>query len=262
MITLVDLSAEYWRNYHGTGSAVKGYDLTLERIDWYGREHPGEVIVCCDHPVNKRKEIDPTYKATRKPQPQDGIDSLRACQERIIAWGMPLVRVEGYEADDLIATLCSQAWPRDVQIIGSEKDFYCLISDTVMLIGRNGPIDGEACRRKFGVGPERMTELLALVGDAADNIKGCEGIGMLKAQLILDHYASLEEAVAAAKAGSLHIRGIGDTLTANLAAWDPESALRLVRLMSDAPVDLDRLLEPIDEPFPEEAANDTVELAG
>jgi DNA polymerase-1 len=254
MITLIDISAEYWRNFHGTGSAVKGYDLTLERIDWYARENPQEVIVCCDHPVNKRKEIDPSYKAQRKPQPKDGVDSLIGCQERVISWGLPLVKVPGYEADDLIATLCEQAWPRDVQIIGSEKDFYCLISDTVTLIGRNGPIDIEACKRKFGVPPERMTDLLALVGDASDNVKGCEGIGILKAQAIIEHYATLADAVEAAKQDSLHIKGIGETLTKNLAAWDPESALRLVRLMRDAPISLETLLAPVDteEAFPEE----------
>jgi DNA polymerase-1 len=114
VITLVDISALFWREYFGRGSAINAYDAVLERIDWYARENPKQLVVCCDHPnrsASKRVAISPEYKAQRKPMPSDGIDSLRACQERLRAWGLPVIDCEGYEADDLIATLCDQAWP-------------------------------------------------------------------------------------------------------------------------------------------------------
>lgn len=256
-LILIDLSATFWPAYFGPGnSALDGYEKTLERIEWYVREFPGSVVVCCDSPVSKRKEIDPTYKSARKPMPVDGVEALRAVQERVRQWGTPVAQVEGYEADDLVAALAEQAWPRDVQVIGSEKDFYCLISDRVTLIGKNGPIDADACERKFGVRPGQMTDFLALTGDASDGIKGCAGIGIVKAQAILQEYATLAAAQGAAQDGSLRIEGIGATLLANLAAYDPAPAMAMLRLMRDAPVDLDALLygapEPTAEPFPEE----------
>lgn len=253
-LVLIDLSAEFWRNYHGTGSAHGGYELTLERVDWYVKEFPDSVVVCCDSPKSKRKDIDPTYKAQRKPRPPDGIESIQAVEQRIRAWGTPVAKVEGYEADDLIATLVEQAWPRETHIIGSEKDFFCLISDSVRLIGKNGPIDQDGCERKFGVRPDQMTDFLALTGDASDNIKGCEGIGIAKAQAILQEYGTIGAAIRAAQDGSMKIRGIGATLLANLSAFDPEPALAMVRLMRDAPIELDALLLglPQAEPFPEE----------
>jgi DNA polymerase-1 len=253
VITLIDLSAEFWRNYFGTGSALTGYDKTMERVDWYSRENPGQVIVCCDHPdkgQSKRIALSADYKAQRKPLPSDGIQSLQAAQQRLGAWGLPVVSAPGYEADDLIATLCDQAWPERVQVLGCEKDFYALLSDRIRLIGPNGPIDAADCVRKFGVEPERMTELLALVGDASDNVKGCDGIGLVKAQAILGAYGSIAAAKLAAQDGSMKLTGIGKVLLANLAAWDPTLALSLVTLMRDAPVSLTALLSGEQE-FPE-----------
>jgi DNA polymerase-1 len=261
VITLIDLSAEFWRNYFGTGSAISAYDKTMERVDWYSRDNPGRVIVCCDHPdrgASKRVALSPEYKAQRKPMPSDGIDSIRAAQERLRVWGLPVVDLAGYEADDLIATLCEQAWPEPVQVVGSEKDFYALISERVTLIGPIGPVDEAGCVRKFGVPPERMTELLALVGDASDNVKGCDGIGLVKAQAILGAYGSIAAAKLAARDGSMKLPGIGKVLLANLAAWDPTLALSLVTLMCDAPVSLAALLSGEQE-FPELTNEPTAE---
>lgn len=258
-LTLIDLSAEFWRNYFGSGAdAIKAYELTIEKIEWYAREYPGATIVCCDSPRNIRKEKDPTYKAKRKPMPVDGIESIRGVQERVKQWGLPVASSDGYEADDVIATLVDQAWPRDVQIIGSEKDFFCLISDSVTLIGKAGPIDADGCVRKFGVTPDRMTELLALAGDASDGVSGCEGIGMLKAQAIFAEYSSIAAAKLAAQDGSMAIRGIGKTIMANLAAWDPEPCLAMIRLVRDVPISLESLLS--GETQPEEFPADLLDI--
>lgn len=241
MIRLLDLGAEFWRNYFATGSGILAYDLTLERIQWYWRDSR-RLVICCDHPVNKRREVAADYKANRKPKPADAIDALVSVEERCAAWGCPLVKCEGYEADDVIATLAGQAYPEEVQIIGTEKDLYALISENVTLHGKAGAIGFAECVEKWGVPPEQMTDFLALCGDACDNIKGCEHCGPGRAAKLLERYGSTGAIKAAAAAGTIDIKGIGEKTREALCAWDPTTALALVKLRTDAPCDLSLLI--------------------
>ncbi len=242
MIRLLDLGAEFWRNFYGAGeSAIKAYDLTMERILWYWRDSQ-RMVVCCDHPVNHRLTISPDYKAQRKPKPREAIESLVSVEERVRAWGCPTISVEGFEGDDVIATLSSQAYPEEVEIIGTEKDFYCLISDNVKLVGRQGSIGFAECVEKWGVPPEQMSDFLALCGDASDNVRGCEHCGPGRAAKLLEQYGSIDVIQAAARADIIHIPGIGPKTLEALKAWDPTQAVELVRLRRDVPVDLFAIL--------------------
>lgn len=240
MLVLIDLGAEFWRAFYGSGSAVKAYEITLDRIDFYRREYP-RTVVCADSPKSLRREWYPGYKANREAKPEDGIDSLRAIQARVLDWGVPVVQCDGYEADDVVASLAAQAWPEHVQIIGSEKDFFCLISDTVSLIGKNGPIGSNECIEKFGVAPSQMLDWLALVGDASDAIPGCPNCGPGRATDLLERFESIEGLRAATDAEILSVRGVGKKTLASLREWDPTLALKLVRLLDDAPVSLEEL---------------------
>lgn len=240
MLALIDIGAEFWKNYFGSRSAVTAYELTLERIDWY-RHVDCRTVVCCDSPKSKRKEWFDGYKSNRPPKPPEAIESLIAVQQRAATWGVPVVQCEGYEADDIVATLASQAWPEEVHIIGSEKDFFCLISDTVRLIGKHGPIESNECFEKFGVLPYQMTDWLALVGDTADAIPGCPHCGPGRATDLLERFETLDNIRAATDEEILEVHGVGKKTLESLRAWDPALALRLVKLLDDAPVSLERL---------------------
>lgn len=247
MVTLFDLGAEFWKNYFGSRSALDAYTLTYDRVDWYWSDSDGRFVLCCDSPRSIRKELHPTYKEKRGPKPEDALDSLRSIQERMAARGVPLGMVDGWEADDVVATLCHQAWPEEVRIVGCEKDFFCLIDDErVHLIGKNGPITSSACVEKFGVAPSQMTEWLAMVGDAADDIKGCPNCGPDRAAKLLTRFHKLDYVLAAASDGSLTkglIPGIGDKTIDALKAWDPAQALELVKMRTDLPINLEALLK-------------------
>lgn len=243
MLTLVDLGAEYWRNYHGTGKdALKAYELTIERLDWYRRE-TGRMVVCCDSPKSIRRDKHEIYKAHREPKPPEAIDSLVSVQRRVAEWGVPVVMVDGYEGDDIIATLADQAFPEEVQIIGSEKDFYCLIDDRVTLVGRLGRIRSNECWEKFGVLPSQMTDWLVLVGDASDGIPGCPNCGPGRASDLLNEFESLAGIMAATDKEILAVRGVGKKTLDSLRAWDSTMAYELARLMTDAPIDLFELFK-------------------
>lgn len=240
MLALIDIGAEFWKNYFGSRSALTGYELTLERIDWY-RHVDCRTVVCCDSPKSLRKDWFAGYKSNRPPKPAEAIASLIAVQQRVATWGLPVVQCEGYEADDLVATLARQAWPEEVQIIGSEKDFFCLIGDTVSLIGKHGPIGTNECFEKFGVLPNQMTDWLALVGDAADAIPGCPNCGPGRATDLLERFETLDGIRSASDEDIRAVRGVGPKTLESLRAWDPTMALKLVRLLDDAPLQLEQL---------------------
>lgn len=245
MITLFDLGAEFWRNYFGSRSALDAYTLTYERIDWYWNDSR-RFVLCADSPRSIRKETHPTYKEKRAPKPEDALDSLRSIQERCATRGIPVATVEGWEGDDVVATLCAKAWPEDVRIIGSEKDFYCLIDDErVHLVGKNGPIKAAQCVEKFGVRPDQMTDWLAMVGDQADDIRGCPNCGPDRAAKLLAHAGSLSGILEGIACGQLiggTVKGVGEKTISSLREWNPEQALDLVRMRTDLPIELVDLL--------------------
>lgn len=242
-LVLIDHGAAFWTAYYGTGgSAVDAYSLTIDRIQFYAREYP-RTVLCCDHPKLKRKEWHEGYKSNRKPKPEDAIDALVSVAERVKAWGVPVVQCEGYEADDVIATLVAQAWPEDVRIIGSEKDFFCLLCDTVRLVGKAGFITANDCITKFGVAPSQMSDWLALVGDAADAIPGCPGCGPGRATALLERFGTIEGIRAATDEEILSVAGVGKKTLAGLREWDPTLARKLVKLLADAPINLSNLFK-------------------
>jgi len=247
MLTLVDLGAIFWEFRFGTGSSVEAYSLTLDKIQFYIRNWP-KVVVCCDSPKSKRKEWCPDYKSNRKPKPTDGIEALESVPDRVRAWGNPVVQCEGYEADDIIAALVAQSWPEEVQIVGSakgcEKDFYCLLDDRVRLVGSVGYITANDCVTKFGVAPSQMQDWLALVGDAADAIPGCPGIGPSKATLLLEMFGTIEGVKAASDEELLALPKFGKKTVESIRSWDPTMARKLVKLLDDAPVSLAELFSP------------------
>jgi len=155
-----------------------------------------------------RHRVYKEYKAHRPPMPEDLAMQIPRVREAIRHLGLPIVEQEGVEADDLIGTLAKEAEGDGATawLLTSDKDFYQLVSDRIVVLSPRGRgaelsvVDRTGVRERFGVAPEEMIDLLALMGDASDNVPGVPGIGeKTAAQLIgkfrtMDHlYASLDQ---------------------------------------------------------------------
>jgi len=177
------------------------------------KHHPDYVAWVHDAGTSFRHERLPEYKATREKLDaelqQDFDRSLSRVEQLLRAFRIPLVAVDGYEADDVIATLAKRAAARglDVVIVSGDKDFYQLIGPHVALLnpGRGGPaaveeqlVTPENAAERLGVPPERTVDFLALVGDSADNVPGVSGIGEKTAQKLIVEYGDLDTVLARA----------------------------------------------------------------
>ncbi len=148
------------------------------------------------------------YKATRKEMPDPLVAQLPLVKELVDVFGLKRLEREGYEADDIMATLARLAERRGTQalVLTGDKDMAQLVSDKVLLLkpGRRPTdrlelLDRRGVEERYGVPPERIVDLLALVGDSIDNIPGVKGIGEKTARKLLRQYGSLEGVLQAAE---------------------------------------------------------------
>ena len=142
---------------------------------------------------NRRHEMFESYKATRQAMPEDLIVQLNILKEMLPYTGYPIYCVEGYEADDVINTL-SQTIDNRVWIVTKDKDLHQLVNDKVQIYDyqKDEVIDREKVYEKFGLYPESIPDMLALMGDTSDNIPGIAGIGPKTAKTLLDNYKNLD----------------------------------------------------------------------
>ncbi|HEX5137811.1 MAG TPA: DNA polymerase I [Planctomycetota bacterium] len=150
-----------------------------------------------------RKELYKEYKATREKAPEEMTAQFPWIKEITEALGIPMLEREGFEADDLIAAATKRALAEgfDVKIVTGDKDMLQLVSDRVHVwdLGKKtGPleIDPAGVRELFGVGPDRIIDLLGLMGDTSDNVPGVKGIGEKTARKLLEEFGTLEEVLA------------------------------------------------------------------
>ncbi|MCK4593290.1 hypothetical protein KAU45_02220, partial [bacterium] len=203
------------------------------------RHQPDRVAFVLDAPGSTfRDEIFPKYKANRPPTPPDLPPQANLLRKLFPLLGWPLVEVPGYEADDAIAALTTKALNSgyEVRIFTHDKDLTQLIGPRVVHIthGRKGEDslrDAGYVSEKFGVGPERMRDLLALTGDSVDNLPGVPGVGPKTAAKLLAAYGDLEGVLSHAD----EVKGKpGENLVKH--AEDARLTWRLVGLAEDAPV--------------------------
>jgi len=180
--------------------AIYGFINTIRAL--MGIEQPTHFVVTFDvSGSTSRAEAFPEYKAHRPKMDEDLASQLPFIDKACEVLRLPVVTARGFEADDVIATLSRQAVERgfDVVIITSDKDLLQLVSDHVSVLspGRDGKpekrYDRDGVIEKMGVPPERVVDLLALVGDAVDNIPGVPGIGDKGARDLLQQFGSLDE---------------------------------------------------------------------
>ena len=143
-----------------------------------------------------RNDIYPEYKAHRPPPPDELIPQFALVREATEALGVAAVDLEGFEADDLIATYTRHAREAGarVTIVSSDKDLMQLVDDHVVLMDamKNRIIGPDQVKEKFGVGPERVVDVQALAGDSSDNVPGVAGIGVKTAALLINEYGDLD----------------------------------------------------------------------
>ncbi|MDC0042334.1 DNA polymerase I [Paracoccaceae bacterium] len=208
---LIDGSAFIFRAYHALPpltrksdglpiGAVSGFCNMLNRYveDNNGPDAPTHVAVIFDHSGHSfRNEIYNGYKANRPPAPEDLVPQFPLTREATKAFNIACEEMEGFEADDIIATLAFKA--RDaggrVTIISSDKDLMQLVGDGVEMYDamKNKRIDREGVFEKFGVYPDRVIDVQALAGDSVDNVPGAPGIGVKTAATLINEFGDLDE---------------------------------------------------------------------
>jgi DNA polymerase I len=165
---------------------------------------PAAVVVCWDAGMSGRDETYPEYKAQRKARPDLLQEQWPHLQPLAEAFGFTNVRVEGWEADDVIATLATQAKQRGipVMVVSGDRDVYQLVGDGIRVMTTSRGVtetkiyDREGVIERWGVPPEAVPDLIGLKGDSSDNIPGVPGIGEKTAAQLLSEYGSLEEVLA------------------------------------------------------------------
>ncbi|WP_457623290.1 5'-3' exonuclease [Persephonella sp.] len=159
--------------------------------------NPEYIAVVFDLPGKTfRHEKFEEYKATRKETPDELKIQIPKIKELIKLWGIKILEIPGYEADDIIATLSKKAENEgfEVIIVTPDKDMMQLIDEKIFILN---PVNGELFNRekvkeKYGIYPEQFIDYLAMVGDTVDNIKGVKGVGPKTAQKLLNEYGDLK----------------------------------------------------------------------
>ena len=143
-----------------------------------------------------RNDIYPLYKANRDVPPDDLIPQFDKIYEVVEAFSIPFIQLEGYEADDLIGTIAKKNENKkiDIVLVTGDKDFCQLVSDRIKILDtmKNKITDQQEVMKKFGVGPNKVIDVLALAGDQIDNIPGIKGIGEKTASKLIVEFGSLE----------------------------------------------------------------------
>lgn len=205
---LIDTYSLFFRAFYGlpalctsTGrptGALYGFSTLLLKL--LREEKPSGVALARDLPrPTFRHERFSAYKATRPALPDPLREQLRDLDQLLSALGFPLYAVEGFEADDVLATLATQLSAHErVLIVSGDRDLLQLVDDRVevLFIGQRGkpPIryDRGAVEARFGFPPERLPSYVALVGDTSDNLPKIPGIGEASAKKLIQHFENID----------------------------------------------------------------------
>ena len=225
-------------------SAAWGVARFLIKI--FEKHTPDYLGMVFDAGDSERVELYPEYKATREKMPDELALSLPRIRALVEAFNIPVLELQGYEADDVIGTLAKKAEAQGLEtvIVSGDKDFYQLIRPHVCLLnpGRGGPtaveeewVDTRNAHERLGVQPDRVVDYLGLIGDSSDNVPGVKGIGPKTAIQLIEEYGPIEALLA--RTAEVKSKRAREALEAFA-----DSALlskKLVTIRDDLPVDLD-----------------------
>ncbi|NKQ41179.1 MAG: DNA polymerase I [Sulfurovum sp.] len=205
-ITIIDTFGFFFRSYfalpplrNSDGFPTGLLTGFINLVDSLHRDHSTDYLVFALDSKGKtfRNEIYPEYKANRESPPEDLIRQLPVAIEWIEQMGFANLSRDGYEADDVIATVARFAREQDVKvkIVSYDKDLYQFIDDGVIVMYdpvNKKEIDEEACIEKYGVNPKHFVDFQAIVGDSSDNVPGVKGIGVKGAAKLINEFVTLE----------------------------------------------------------------------
>ncbi len=180
------------------------YGLASMLVKIIDEHHPAGVVVAWDAGMSGREVTYDLYKAQRKPRPDLLREQWPHLMPLVEAFGYTNVKVEGYEADDVIASIVRQAREQgiEVMVVTGDRDAYQLVDEGVRVMSTSRGItetkvyDRDAVLERYGVPPELITDLMGLRGDTSDNIPGVPGIGEKTATQLLQEFGSLEDVLA------------------------------------------------------------------
>ncbi|MBI3446298.1 MAG: DNA polymerase I, partial [Magnetospirillum sp.] len=262
-VYLIDGSGFIFRAFHGLPpmtrpdgvpvNAVYGFTTMLMKL--LADTDADHVAVIFDSARKTfRSDIYPQYKAHRPPAPEELVPQFPLVREATRAFDLPAIELEGFEADDLIATyarLATEAGAR-VTIVSSDKDLMQLVGPGVEMYDpmKNRIIGDEQVREKFGIGPDKVVDVQALCGDSSDNVPGVPGIGVKTAAQLIEEYGDLDTLLARASEIKQPKRRESLIEHAELA----RISRQLVRLRVDAPVPVPLSEMAVKPPAPDKLA--------
>ena len=216
-LSLIDGSAFIFRAYHALPpltrksdglpvGAVSGFVNMLWKTvqDNAGPDAPTHAAVVFDKGSHTfRNDLYDLYKANRDEMPEDLRPQIPLTRDATRAFNIACLEQEGFEADDIIATLACRAREAGgrVTIVSSDKDLMQLVGGGIEMFDamKNARIDSDGVHAKFGVGPDRVVDVQALAGDSVDNVPGAPGIGIKTAALLINEYGDLDTLLARAE---------------------------------------------------------------
>jgi DNA polymerase I len=247
-IFLIDGSSQMYRAYHAMrGSGLTGpggksthavYIFVTMLRKLVADHHPQYLAASFDLAgPTFRSDLAGDYKANRAPMPPDLAEQIPWVHEACRAMGVPILTYERYEADDVIGTLAAKAAAAgfEVAIVTGDKDFFQLVHDGIKVYNPRDDgawFDAAGVKEKFGVEPSQVVDVLALMGDSIDNIKGVPGIGEKGARDLIASYGSLESLLA--HAGEVTNKRYREGLLGH--AEDARQSRELARIRTDVPV--------------------------
>lgn len=245
---VIDLSNFVFRAYHALpplrAPNAEPTHATLGTMNMFHRilaeRRPKNLAIAMDSRGRGfRGALDPAYKANRPPTPEDVVIQLKRCREIFEAYRVPVFQRDGFEADDVIATLVKRARETGLRVViaSSDKDLFQLVDDGSVVVWdamRNKVFGPPEVREKFGVEPARVRDFLALVGDTSDNVRGVPGVGPKTAAQLLATFGSLDNVLA--NAAGVEKPKLRQSLLENVEA--AELAYRLVELRDDVDIDI------------------------
>lgn len=263
-LILLDAYALIYRSYYAlirsprinskgvNTSAILGFCNTLHEV--LTKEQPDYMGVAFDHGKTFRHEKYPAYKAQRPETPEDIKHAVPIIKEILGAMHIPVLQKDGFEADDVIGTLAHQASKLDflTYMLTPDKDYGQLIADNVkMYKPRHGGgydiVGVEEVREKYGIqSPSQVIDLLALMGDSADNFPGCPGVGEKTAVKLINQFGSVDNLLANTSQLKGKMKEKVENATADIKLW-----YFLATIRQDVPISLDlealRCQEPDEE---------------
>ncbi len=252
---LIDGNSQMYRAYHaqirtGEGTLLRNaggiptnavYIFVNMLRKLIKEQAPAYIAASFDLPGRTfRDDLAADYKANRAPMPDDLASQIPLVHQACEALGVPIITYEGYEADDVVGTMAMRGVANgyDVVIITSDKDFYQLVQDHVRIFNPRDDgawYDPAGVKEKFGVPPEQVVDVLALMGDSIDNVKGVPGIGEKGARDLITTWGSLDALLE--HASEVPQKKYREALLAHAA--EAIHSREMVRIHTSVPVDFD-----------------------